>query len=409
MPAVPGGNSMEFAELTVLVVEDHDFQRRMAVRLLKDLGVENPGEAVNGRDALARLAEGPAPDIVITDLDMPEMDGIELIRHIAEQHLARAVVIASGLDSGLMGSVEQMARAYGLQVLGNVEKPLSRERLANLVRQYRRGDDVPDDAETVPSVPTVEEIGQALTERRFSLAFQPLVEFGSGRLTGAEVLVRWQRDPGAALLLPDQIVPELERQGRISELSQWILEQAAQQSAEWEQQGLPLSLSVNISMLDLQTVETADAYAEAVRARGADPRQFTLELTETRVMAHAPQALNVLSRLRLKGFGLAIDDFGTGFSSLAQLSQIPFTELKIDRSFVANCDRDARRRSIVESSLDLARRLRLKTVAEGVQTRDEWKVLKSSGCERAQGWLIAKAMPAADFAGWALNYEPPAD
>ena len=162
-------------------------------------------------------------------------------------------------------------------------------------------------------------------------------------------------------------------------------------------------------MLDLQTVETADAYAEALRTRGADPKQFTLELTETRVMAHTPQTLNVLGRLRLKGFGLAIDDFGTGFSSLAQLSQVPFTELKIDRGFVANCDRDARRRSIVESSLDLARRLRLRTVAEGVQTRDEWKVLKGSGCERAQGWLIAKAMPAAEFADWASSYEPPAD
>ena len=195
-----GDKSMDFTELKVLIVEDHDFQRRMAVRLLRDLGVPEPLESVNGREALSLLDGGLAPDIVVTDLDMPEMDGIELIRHIAERHLARAVVIASGLDSALLSSVEQMARAYGLQVLGNVEKPLSRERLASLVRQYRRDGGAPDAQESVPSVPTVEEIGQALTDRSFSIVFQPLVEFASGRLTGAEVLVRWQRDPGAALL-----------------------------------------------------------------------------------------------------------------------------------------------------------------------------------------------------------------
>ena len=127
---------MEFGKLSVLAVEDHDFQRRMLVRVLTDLGVGTLTEAIHGRDALNRLEQGLKPDIVITDLDMPEMDGIELIRHVAEAHLAEAVIIASGLDAALLHSVEQMARAYDLEVLGNIEKPLTRERLAGLLRHY---------------------------------------------------------------------------------------------------------------------------------------------------------------------------------------------------------------------------------------------------------------------------------
>ena len=405
---------MEFGSLSVLVVEDHDFQRRMLVRLLADLGVAAVAEAADGEDALERLRAGSVrADIVLTDLDMPRMDGIELIRHVAEQHLAQAVVIASGLEPALLHSVEQMARAYGLQVLGNVEKPLGRERLANLLRSYLKLPAVnrekpAGDPQEIPEV-SAEAVRRALDEGELSVAYQPQLDFASGRLSGCEALVRWQRVGEAHPILPKAFIDVIEREGWTQSLTDTVLQQAARQCAAWEAQGFNLGMSVNVSVLNLADIATADRYADIVRAAGAEPRQLTLEVTESRVMAEARQALNVLTRLRLKGFGLAIDDFGTGFSSMQQISNVPFTELKIDGGFVQNCDRDARRRSIVESSLDLARRLKLKTVAEGIESRSEWNVLKGSGCERAQGWFIARAMPPVEFMDWAASYTPPGD
>ncbi|MES2886101.1 MAG: EAL domain-containing response regulator [Pseudomonadota bacterium] len=405
---------MEFGKLSVVVVEDHDFQRRMVMRLLTDLGVGTLAEAVNGRDALTRLQEGALkPDIVVTDLDMPEMDGIELIRHVSEHHLAQAVIIASGLDASLLHSVEQMARAYGLQVLGNVEKPLTRERLAALLRLYLRLDK--GDGTAPPKVyaddvaVSGEDVRRAFEQGELKVVYQPQLDFANGRVSGCEALVRWHRVGAEKPLLPKLMIEAIEREGWTSQLTDLVLGVAARQRAEWAGLGLELGMSVNVSVLNLTDLETADRYAEIVRVAGAEPKQITLEVTESRVMAEARQALNILNRLRLKGFGLAIDDFGTGFSSMQQLSNVPFTELKIDGGFVQNCDRDARRRSIVESSLDLARRLKLKTVAEGLESRSEWNVLKGSGCDRAQGWLIAKAMPPDEFLQWAESYIPPGD
>lgn len=182
---------MDFGNLDVLVVEDHDFQRRMTLRLLGDLGVTRIAECVNGRQALDRLMAGPSPDIVLTDLDMPEMDGIELIRHIAELHLARAVIIASGLDAALMNSVEEMARAYGLQVLGNVEKPLTRERIAVQLRRYS-ADGTAADAAKLADI-EAGEVVRGLEVGEFTVALQPVVDFSSGRLSGCEALARWYR------------------------------------------------------------------------------------------------------------------------------------------------------------------------------------------------------------------------
>jgi EAL domain-containing protein (putative c-di-GMP-specific phosphodiesterase class I) len=151
-------------------------------------------------------------------------------------------------------------------------------------------------------------------------------------------------------------------------------------------------MSVNVSMLNLAKVDAADRYQDLVQQAGVRPRDVVLEITESSVMGEAASVLNVLARLRLKGFGLAVDDFGTGYSSLSQLSQIPVTELKIDQGFVIGAPRQPRRRAVVETSLELARKLDLGTVAEGVETLEEWQMLAELGCHLAQGFLISPAV-----------------
>ena len=325
---------MALSALRVMVVEDHGFQRRMALRLLAELGIEHVREAGDGASALdtlrALVRDGAddAPEVVLVDLDMPGMDGVEFIEHVVREQLAPAVVLVSALDPALLNTVQAMTRAYGLRVFGCVEKPLT---LAKLQDVLSRSDD-----QLHPQAPTE----------------APDVPVESMLEQGCEWLKRWERE-----------------------------------------HGLSLGLSVNVSPATLANPDNADHYQRIVQSHGVAPEDVVLEITEGSVMTDAATTLGVLARLRLKGFGLSVDDFGTGYSSLSQLSQVPFTELKIDQVFVSGAPVQPRQRAMIEASLDLARKLGLRVVAEGVETVDEWRLLSELGCAVAQGHLVAPPVP----------------
>lgn len=379
---------MAFAKLSVMVVEDHGFQRRMALRLLAELGVSKVYEAVDGHDAMATLRALPEiPDIVVVDLDLPGMDGIELIGHLAQAKLARAVVVASALDAALLNTVQTMARAYGLRVLASLEKPLTLAKLAEVMTAYESQEEDLDDEVGVEI--SRESIEDALAAGDFISYFQPQVTLSNGHVVAVEALARWKHADGQ-IVRPAHFIPVIEREGLIDRLTDQILDAACSWKATWAQRGLHVRVAVNVSMLNLSNVGVVDRYLTIVRKHQIDPREVVLEITESAVMGEAAHALNVLARLRLKGFGLSIDDFGTGYSSLSQLSQVPFTELKIDQSFVSGAPRQPRKRAVVEASLGLARKLNLSVVAEGVENVDEWQMLADLGCTFAQGYLISR-------------------
>jgi EAL domain-containing protein (putative c-di-GMP-specific phosphodiesterase class I) len=379
---------MAFSKLSVMVVEDHGFQRRMALRLLADLGVGKTFEAADGHLALEALRALPEmPDIVVVDLDLPGMDGIELIGHLAQDKLARAVVVASALDPALLNTVQTMARAYGLRVLASVEKPLTSAKLSELMTAYEAQEDDLDDEVGVEV--SRESITDGLAAGDFLSYFQPQVTLSNGHVVAVEALARWQHADGQ-LVRPAHFIPTIEREGLIDQLTDQILNDACEWKARWARSGLHVRVAVNVSMLNLSNVGVVDHYLGIVRRHGIDPREVVLEVTESSVMGEAAHALNVLARLRLKGFGLSIDDFGTGYSSLSQLSQIPFTELKIDQSFISGAPRQPRKRAVVEASLGLARKLNLSVVGEGVEHVDEWQMLADLGCTFAQGYLISR-------------------
>jgi EAL domain-containing protein (putative c-di-GMP-specific phosphodiesterase class I) len=382
---------MRFAQLSVMVVEDHGFQRRMALRLLAEVGVTRSMEAADGESALRLLESVDAlPDVVIVDLDMPGMDGIEFIGHVAQKKLARAAVVASALDPALLNTVQSMARAYGLRVLGCVEKPMTAPKLADVLALFDISPDADEDDSPVEVTP--EAVAEGLARDEFLPFFQPQVTFSNGQVIGVEALARWRRSDGQ-IVRPAHFVPLIEREKQIDRLTDRILEKACAWKSRWARSGLSLKISVNVSMLNLTDVSAADRFQHIVRSHGVDPREVVLELTESSVMGEAAHALNVLARLRLKGFGLSVDDFGTGYSSLSQLSQIPFTELKIDQSFVTGAANQPRKRAVVEASLELARKLNLSVVAEGVESIEEWQMLAELGCTYAQGYLISRPVP----------------
>ena len=382
---------MTLSTLRVLVVEDHGFQRRVALRLLADCGITDALEAADGVSALAVLERQPQPpDVVLVDLDMPGMDGIEFIGHVAQRRLARAVALVSALDPALLNTVQTMARAYGLFVLGSVEKPLTSDKLLAVLGKYEEHQGEVGEDEIVEI--SADEIRAALAAGEVQPWFQPQVEFGNGKVIGVEALARWCRRDGR-VVPPRHFVPVAERSGLADALTETMLVEACRWKRRWDQAGMRLRLSVNVSPATLHDPAAADHYQRLVQDLGVDPSEVVLEITESLVMADAARGLGVLARLRLKGFGLSIDDFGTGYSSLAQLSQVPFTELKIDQGFVVGVHAQPRKRAVVEASLDLARKLGLETVAEGVETTEDWQVLAALGCDAAQGYLISPAVP----------------
>lgn len=392
------------AELSVMVVEDHSFQRNIALRLLAGFGVERVYEAAHGRDALESLLALPEkPDVLLVDLDLPEMDGIELIGHVASRRLARAVVVLSALDPALLHTVQTMARASGLRVLGAVEKPLTAAKLQEVLMAFHQ--QAEENGYLAPVEFDRQTLLEAIEAEEIEPWFQLQVSIASGHAVSVEALARWVR--GDQVLMPAQFLHQIEREGLIDALTESMLRRSCRWRVRWAAAGLDLRLSVNVSMLNLARVDTADRYQQIVQQAGVRTRDVVLEVTEGSVMGEAASALNVLARLRLKGFGLAIDDFGTGYSSLSQLSQIPFTELKIDQGFVTGAVRLPRKRAVVETSLELARKLDLGTVAEGVETIEDWQMLAELGCDYAQGYLIGPAVSGTALAEQVRQWRSP--
>lgn len=380
---------MRIAEvLRLLVVEDHPFQRSMLLRMLRSLGASNPLEASDGAQALEIIAANSNLDVVICDLKIPGMDGLEFIRHLGITRPDLSVIVASAEGRAILNSVEKMTRAHGGRLLGVIEKPVTPEPLEALLAQHKAHLPL---AGVVGPKYSLEEILAGIRDRQFEPYFQAKINFATGSVVGAKALARWC-SPQHGIVGPYAFIPVLEEHRHIDELTFLMLERAAACCLGWRASGLDLSVSVNLSLLSLTDTSLAERLTRIVNATGLDPQHVVLEITETAAMTEVAPALENLAQLRMKGFGLAADDYGTGFSSLSQLTRVPFTELKIDQSFVRDCTSDETRLAIVDSSVDLAQRLGMVSVAEGVETREDWDALQRAGCVFAQGYYIAKPL-----------------
>lgn len=395
---------MHIAELSILAVEDHEFQRRVLLRILAGLGATKVSAAADGRAALKIIMAPDAPvDIIISDLDMPGMDGMEFMRHLGEAGTPVSIILASALDGSLLASVETMAKAYGIRILGVIEKPVTPAKLDALIKLHKPAQPNLNRPRTAGPSFTVEEIVEGLKNHEFEPYFQPKVELASGRVKGAEALARW-RHPQKGGVAPGAFIEPLEDNGLIDALTWIMLRKSAAFCSEWRAaSGLEVTVSVNLSIKSLADVQLAEHVTELVRGENLEPRHMVLEVTESATTTDVGKVLENLSRLRMKGFGLSIDDYGTGYSSMQQLTRIAFTELKIDQSFVANAARHQSARVILESSLDMARKLNITSVAEGVETQQDWDLLRQLGCQLAQGYFIAKPMEAGTFLKWARD------
>ena len=393
---------------SLLVVDDSAVQREHTVSLCRALGVQLIYEARSGQEALDLFAMLVLrPDLLIVDLEMPGMDGIELIQKLHQRGIMVPLIVASGRETALIQSVEALASSLGLPVLGGLQKPLCMpdvlrafDRLGHVAEAARSGS-VHFDPETLIDA---ERLSRAIADGEITVHYQPKVDMRTGIVRGVEALARWHQAEGI-VVRPDRFVALAEREGLIHELTLAVMAQALAQAAEWNARGLRLSMAINLSPHLLDRPSLVEEILALVTRHDLSPEQIVLEITETSVVGYLGAALGVLARLRLKGFGLSIDDYGTGFSSMQQLARIPFTELKVDRSFVHGAHQRSNLRVILRSALDMARQLNLVTVAEGIELIGDWRLLQEFGCSIGQGYLIARPMPASQFPVWLKRHQ----
>lgn len=394
----------DIPELRFLIVEDQDFQREALALLLGNIGARHIFQVENGRVALDFLKDTAEPiDVILCDIDMPEMDGMAYLRNLAETGCDASVILVSALDRALLDSVETMAKDYGVEILGAMPNPPSRSLVKSLIATRRAGARRRRPTAMRATIPQ-QEIIEALKKREFTPYFQPKVEIGSGKVVGLEALARWS-SPTRGLLAPGAFLDDVEAAGLMDGLTFVMLAKSAAICRHWQDQGLTLAVSVNLSLSNLGHAGLAERIHEVVTKHGVAPASIILEVTESAAMSALGPCLENLARLRLLGFGLSLDDYGTGYSSLQQLSRVPFTEIKIDRSFVQNALHQEATRVIVESTLDMARKLGLEVTAEGIETVEQWEMLARMGCDLAQGYLIAKPMPHTAVANWVGGWQ----
>lgn len=382
----------QIEHLHFLVAEDNEFQRHWLTVMLTKLGAQLVTEAENGRIALDMLSDKSRRiDISFVDLNMPDMDGIELIRHLANRDYQGGIVLISALGSALLFSVETMSKAYGIKLLGTFEKPATPELLQEMISRYRPGEQRADrEQDALPSF-TVEQVLQGLREGQFEPFFQPKVELATGKVKAVEAFARW-RHPHYGLLLPASFLPVLEAGGQMEELTWEIIRHCVKACRTWHERGLMLSVSINLAAAGLDEPGLTERILAHLEEQGIDPSYITFEITELMAMTDSPVCLENLARMRMRGFGLSVDDYGTARSNMQQLLRIPFLDLKIDRSFVAGAGTNEHMRLALSSSLDLARKLRRNSAAVGVETREDWDLLRDLGCTYAQGYYIARPM-----------------
>lgn len=393
---------MQIADLRFLVAEDQQLQRTLLVNMLASLGAKSILEATDGRSALEIILDRPI-DIVITDLAMPGMDGIELIRHLSEAEVPVSAILISVLERSLIASVETMAAAYGVTVLGTIKKPTTPEELKELINLHTRGAAMRRGSTAAAPTFTQDEIVDGLKNDEFEPFFQPKIELATGQVKGAEALARW-RHPKHRIVAPYAFIAQLERNDLIDTLTWIILRKAVACCSRWHTAGLEGTVSVNLSIKSLTDPQFAQRVTEFVRSQKLELSHVVLEVTESATTTQTGQALENLARLRMNGFGLSIDDYGTGYSSMQQLARIAFTELKVDQSFVRNVITQKSSQIILESSLHLAKKLGITAVAEGVETQKEWDLLLQLDCDLAQGYFIAQPMQAEVYPDWIRDW-----
>jgi EAL domain-containing protein (putative c-di-GMP-specific phosphodiesterase class I) len=389
------------------VVDADRTARSFTCRVLANLGASQVDEADGVEAALARLEDAQSvPEVLLCDLRMEPVDGIQFIRHLGERGVRASLLLTADTDEHLLNAAQHLARIQGLTVLGGVRKPVTPAALSAVLARLDLV--APPGAEegrerAQGTGLTIDSLRAGITGGAMELEYLPMVSLRERELLGAEALVRW-RDAEGRTLDAATLVQEVEAAGLGDAFTERVLHMALSQAGAWHASGLPCGVSVNMFASSLGRLDLPEYLMDVSGQEGVTPGDVTLEVNELRFQRHREVPLEVLTRLRLRGVGIALDDFGTGSLGLDRLRHIPFTALKVDRDFVATAIRERTSRAILESSVSLARRLGMRAVAEGVVDAVTFRLVRDLGFDAAQGYGICPPIPGDRLADWSRDW-----
>ena len=365
---------------SVMVFDDDPALGRLVTKVAGLSGLE--ATSVTDAASFEQAFRTRPPDVIVLDLQLGATDGVEQLRRLVDWKFAGALILMSGQGSRLLTTVGALGKSMGLKVEGVLQKPL---RISDLERLFAG-------VTTGPRLLSSECLMAAIMNGEMVLDFQPIVSRNPKTLKKLEALVRWEH-PCAGLISPDTFLPIAEADPVVIDLlTAWVVDAAIKAHGILSDFGVSVPIAVNISMLNLQDSTLPDRLEEKLRAAGMPATHLCLEVTERTAFNDVMVTMEVLSRLRLKGIPLSIDDFGTGYSSLTLLRQMPFSEIKIDRSFVSDMTTSRDSQAIAKSMIELAGKMEMTCVVEGIETEEVAQVLERLGACDLQGYLIARPM-----------------
>lgn len=397
--------------VSIYVVDDEEQQVEMMLEIIDISGLSAKGFTLAAEFINQKISND---DIVLLDLNMPNMDGIEVMRKLYDKNCSPTYILMSGFDERVLHSAKQFAVSKGIVVAETLTKPIDTryfiQHINELYSEKKLTFDKRISQQTIQKLPSdkqvllLDDLKFAINNHNLVLFYQPQIELQTGKIHGFEALVRLQH-PVMGLVFPDQFIEMGEQNGLISEITNEVIDLAIRDYSVFCDLGISAKISINISAKDLLDLSMPEKLALKLEANNIPPEAIMVELTESAVLSSVSDSLDILNRLRMKGFSLSIDDFGTGHSSLVQLYQAPFTELKIDQHFTMKMMSDDEAMSIVKICILLAKELKMETVAEGVETQEIWDKLKDLGCDVAQGYLISKPLALSACCEWVAKYK----
>jgi EAL domain-containing protein (putative c-di-GMP-specific phosphodiesterase class I) len=380
-----------YENINRLLVVDSDRDTTEATRQIGD-ALDYALATANEPIEFLRLVDEFRPTAILLDLELENCDAVEALHALAARGCKATIVLTGLADTRVLAATRKIGENKGLAMADCIEKPIDETEVRNALTKLRREDRRLHE----------QDIAEGLDAEQFIAFYQPIVSIansGGWVVDRLEALVRWQH-PSLGIVMPDEFISQAEKFGLIGRLTEQVLDQTLLRMQEWQKDGLHLKCSINLPPSLVTDLEFPDRIAGAIAEHGIEPRCISLELTETATMQDEAATMDILTRLRVKGIGLSLDDFGTGFSSLTRLYQMPFEEMKIDRSLGMNVPRSREANTIVSSLIELSHNLGLKVCTEGVETRaglDLLEVLKSDSC---QGFFISRALPPADISNF---------
>lgn len=393
------------SQIRILLLDDDTFMLKLLTKMLANLGYTEVIACDNGSDALKKLDQpDTCPDLILLDLNMPDMDGIEFVRYLVDRNYHGTLILVSGEDERMLRTAEKLVHAHKIQMPGYLHKPVDPGRLSEILQRWE-AETLTQPLQTSKKNYSAAEIQAAINRQELVNYYQPKVSVATGEVIGVETLVRWHH-PQDGLVMPERFIHTAEKNNLIDGLTRLVLKQAIAQAGKWHRDGLSLRVSINVTMENLASLDFQDMVFDLVNEHNLPPQKIVIEITESQVMGSDARApLEILTRLRLKRFHLSIDDFGTGHSSLAQLRDIPFNELKIDQGFVHRAWADDTLRAIYDASLAVGKQLGMDIVAEGVEDRNDWELLRQTGCDMAQGNFISYPLAADELPRWMAEWK----